>query len=430
MNKNLLLKMKDYLNNQKNKSKRNKIFIGLAMVVFAVTIYILMVPGITMEEVLICFDEEHEHTSECYGTDSDMEDITNLTNMIEELPTVEEMNSHINELSTEEEKIEYRDEIIATATTLYSKYLDLEVKGKAKISNIDKLLEYDEQGLIEVVKDTSNNVDTFNNTGSSTFILKDNSNKLDTVETADTSKFVQINLYDYFVTKNDATNINYKFLEVDGKYPGFFQSYGPNTTTITNNNLVGGYFNFSDMITVDRVGGIRDSDYKSRYLNTINEPMPSTQQALSGYIKNILGSDGYPAIANGNLSLKYLFSNEKESYAVKQNVDDNGNTVNINGLFQYDEKTGRYHFDSRNNFAQFDSSTDTFTIYKQKITPNFMQYPFGNFLPLNNIKTETTQASTINKKHFDDVIASAENKASTAGEMKVHYTNVAERMSE
>lgn len=423
MNKNLLLKFKDYLNNRKNNSRRNKIFICLAMVVFVVTIYILMVPGITMEEVLICFDEGHEHTSECYGTDSDMEDITNLINMIEELPTVDEMNNYISEFVTEVEKNEYRDEIIATATILYSNYLELEDKVKDKIYNIDKLLEYNEQGLIEVSENSISETGGFNN-NFSTFILKDNSSKLKTVTTADTANIVNINLYDYFTGASDGKGINDKFHE-DNRYPGFTSSAGPNTNTIT--SLKSGYFNFSDMITTDKLKvettGIEVKD-------TINAA--ARNRPLSGYIKNVLGNDGYPAIKSGDLSLKYLFSDD-ESYVLQQNVDSAGNTVNINGLFQYDSNSGRYYFDSRNNFAQFNSDTDTFSIYKQNITPNFMQYPFGNFLPLNNIKTQTTQVSTINRKYFEDNIASADAKAldqETYGDMTKYYGLVADRMGE
>lgn len=425
MNKNLLLKCKEYLNNQKNKSRRNKIFIGLSIVVFVITIYVLMVPGITMEEVLICLNSSHEHTTDCYGTASDKEDVINLTNMVEELPTVEDMNNNINNLTTDDEKNEYKDEIIATATILYSNYLTLDDKVKSKISNIDKLLKYNEQGLIELPDNSINNNEGFDNS-TSTFILKDNSSKLETVATADTSKFVQINLYDYFMKDSNGKSINDKFNnDSKHRYPAFFQSFGPGETTITSKNLANWRFNFGDMITVDRVGAIRDNDNQDKVKGTINQNMPETQQALSGYIKNTLGNDGYPAINDGNLSLKYLF-NSSDGYAKKQN------TENISRLFQYDEITGKYYFDSRSNFAQFDSNTNTFKVFKQKLTPNFMIYPFGNFLPLNNIETETTQASTINKTYFDNVINSARTKGNTTsyGSMRDHYKLVADRMSE
>ena len=54
MNKALLSKITNYLNEKKKKSKQQKIFITLASIVFIATIYILMKPAITMEEILIC----------------------------------------------------------------------------------------------------------------------------------------------------------------------------------------------------------------------------------------------------------------------------------------------------------------------------------------------------------------------------------------
>ena len=457
MNKSLLSKITNYLNNHKVKSRNNKIFITLASIVFITTILILMKPAITMEEVLICnLDEhkhlsecyeekficdeeqeenlnnescyekklihesdEHTHTSECYGTNTDMENINYLSNIIKELPTVYEMNKKIEDLSTEEEKEEYKDEVIATATNAYTYYLNLSNKVQSKITNIDKLLEYNEEGLIEILEDTTNQVVTFNNLDIKPILENDNSSNLETVETADTSNIININLYDYLTYDEETkTGINDKF-KTNNKYPGFHQSTGPYETKIT--KIYGPWFNFSDMITTDRLNRY---DKTMTIANTINAS--ANNQPLSGYIKETLGEDKYPAIKSGNLSLKYLFS-EDESYVKKQNVK------SINGLFQYNETTGLYSFDSRKNFAQFNKGLDTFTVYKQMITPNFMQYPFGNFLPLNDIKTEATQASTINRAKFEEYIDSARMKeadSNTYGGMTTHYGLVADRMEE
>lgn len=460
MNKSLLSKITNKLKDKKNKSIQQKIFITLAAIVFITTIYILMKPAITMEEVLICNIDEHTHTEECYEekficteeteenlnnescyektliheakehthtedcyvTTSDKEDIDYLTNIIEKLPTVDEMNNHIKELSTKEEQEEYREEIIATATNAYSYYLNLDEKVQTKITNIDKLLEYEEKDLIEIPKDSSNQVVTFNNSNDYSIepiLDNDNSSKLETVETADTSNIININLYDY-LTYDEATKkgINDNF-KTNNKYPGFHQSTGPYKTKIT--SLQGGWFNFSDMITTDR---LHRYDKTMEIANTINAA--ARNEPLSGYIKETLGEDNYPAIKDGNLSLKYLFSQD-EPYVKKQN------TNSINGLFQYNETTGLYSFDSRKNFAQFNKELDTFTVYKQNITPNFMQYPFGNFLPLNDIKTEATQASLINRAKFEEYIDSARKKeadSDTYGGMTTHYGLVADRMEE
>lgn len=455
MNKSLLSKMTNYLNNYKTKSRNKKIFITLASIVFITTLLTLMKPAITMEEVLICdLDEhnhtsecyeknficdeetdenlnnescyekklihdaeEHEHTSDCYGTDTDKENISYLSNIIKELPTVDELNKKIDELSTDEEKEEYKEEILNTATNAYSYYLKLSKKIQSKITNIDKLLEYNEEALLENTKEKTNQIVTFNNVAP--ILDNDNSSKLETVETADTSNIISINLYDYLTYDEETkTGVNDKF-KTNNKYPGFHQSTGPYTTKIT--SLKGGWFNFSDMITTDRLHRYSGT---MEIANTINA---STQnRPLSGYIKETLGNDKYPAVKSGNLSLKYLFS-EDEPYVKKQNVN------SINGLFQYNETTGLYSFDSRKNFAQFNKGIDTFTVYKQNITPNFMQYPFGNFLPLNDIKTEATQASTINRAKFEEYIDSARIKeadSDTYGGMITHYGLVADRMEE
>ena len=53
MNKDLLSKLTNNLKKRKEKSKRNKIFIVLALGVFLITVYTLMSPAITIEGTLI-----------------------------------------------------------------------------------------------------------------------------------------------------------------------------------------------------------------------------------------------------------------------------------------------------------------------------------------------------------------------------------------
>lgn len=107
----------------------------------------------------------------------------------------------------------------------------------------------------------------------------------------------------------------------------------------------------------------------------------------SGYdaIKHTL-YEGYPALKDGT-SLDYLFKDSE--YASKKNSN------SINGLFQKNNETGEYWYDSRKNHAYY--SNDEFTLYNQIITPNFILYPFGNFLPFNNITNpnEVTNVSSI-----------------------------------
>lgn len=89
--------------------------------------------------------------------------------------------------------------------------------------------------------------------------------------------------------------------------------------------------------------------------------------------------DGYPALKDGS-SLAWLFS---ENEAVRK-----VNTESIDGLFRQDSDTGTYSYNSRENHAQY--SDNMFTRYKAVITPNFIVYPFGNFLPFNDITDSST----------------------------------------
>ena len=80
----------------------------------------------------------------------------------------------------------------------------------------------------------------------------------------------------------------------------------------------------------------------------------------------------------------------RKTYAKKQNTD------NIDGLFQQYKISGEYFYNSRKNHAYY--SNNKFSVYDQIITPNFILYPFGNFLPFNSITNldNTTQVSKIN----------------------------------
>ncbi|MDO4330692.1 MAG: FctA domain-containing protein [Lachnospiraceae bacterium] len=83
------------------------------------------------------------------------------------------------------------------------------------------------------------------------------------------------------------------------------------------------------------------------------------------------------------------------------------NSKSVDGLFQYDEATGAYSFNSRTNFAQFDSRDDTFTLYDEIFTPNFIMYPFGNFMPFNDIVHDSKQVSQINEAYFKELMLQA-----------------------
>lgn len=213
---------------------------------------------------------------------------------------------------------------------------------------------------------------------------KDNSDKLTIVQGADTSKLIEINLYDYGTNINDLYNSNKNL-------PGYQQDNGT-TGTYGSFSLYG--FNFGNNITADLAAGHTNVTNQG---GTVNTTANKANSPIEGAMLPTL-KDGYPALADGT-SLDYLWTNN--TYATKKN------TQSINGLFIYHNDTGAYTFNSRENHAQFNSSSNTFTLYEQIISSNFIMYPFGNFLPFNDIVHQSTQASTIDKDWFNMIADSA-----------------------
>lgn len=223
---------------------------------------------------------------------------------------------------------------------------------------------------------------------------KTNSN-LNIVPGADTRDIIEINLYDYGRNINDLYNSN-------NKYPGFQQEGG--STDVGNSFSKWQSFNFGNNITADLAEGKANITNKG---GAINATTNGANSPISGAMKTTLGSDGYPALSDGT-SLGYLFSNS--TYATKKN------SQSINGLFLYHEDTGAYTFNSRENHAQFNAGSDTFTLYQQILTSNFMMYPFGNFLPFNDIVHLSAQTSTIDKAYLETIANSAQYKFNNSAE--------------
>ena len=214
---------------------------------------------------------------------------------------------------------------------------------------------------------------------------KDNSGKLDILPSADTSKLIELNLYDYDSGINTLYNSN-------KKYPGFQQEGGEASGSSLSAS------NFGNNVTEDRDAGINGLTNKGGDINKIAN---SANSPISGAMKGTL-VNGYPALADGT-SLSYLFSDS--TYATKQN------SKSINGLFQHNPVTGAYTFNSREDHAQFDPDSNTFTLYDQIITPNFTMYPFGNFLPFNDIVHDSAQVSTMDRNYLNTIRSSALCKA-------------------
>ena len=229
----------------------------------------------------------------------------------------------------------------------------------------------------------------YNSAGYGTVSFRNNSDKLDIVTGADTRELIEVNLYDY----NSSINTLYKS---NHKYPGFQQDQGSINVGSSFNRFQS--FNFGNNITADLSAGIAGVTNQGGQINTTTN---SANSPISGAMQPTLGTDGYPALADGT-SLKYLFSNS--AYAEKQNRN------SINGLFQYNKTTGAYTFNSRENHAQFNRANDTFTLYEQIISSNFMMYPFGNFLPSNDIVKLSAQTSTIDRAYLQTIANSAQYK--------------------
>lgn len=205
---------------------------------------------------------------------------------------------------------------------------------------------------------------------------KDNTELLTVVEGADTKELIEVNLYNY------GTNINDKY-NSDKKYPGFQQDNGTKSNYTTFSAFG---FNFGNNITEDLAAGQTGVTKNNGLNGTVDKANKPVSGAMLGTLK-----DGYPALSDGT-SLSYLF--EDNTYAEKKNK------TSINGLFIQDPVTGAYSFNSRKNHAQFNAADDTFTLYEQMITPNFMMYPFGNFMPFNDIVHHSQKLTLVTKDYL------------------------------
>ncbi len=226
---------------------------------------------------------------------------------------------------------------------------------------------------------------------------KDNSGQLHVVTAASTRDFIELNLYDYG-SGSTGRNINDKY-NADPAMPGFQQSGGTSNISSLDAFRGTGYMNFGDIITDDLADGtlVTLASQNPQGINvvqdTANSPISRFYEVMSPTLV-----DGYPALLNGS-GLGYLFG--AESYSKKMN------SQSVDGLFQYDAQTGSYYFNSRENFAQFNSANDTFTLYEEIFTPNFIMYPFGNFMPFNDIVHDSKQVSQINEDYFNELYLQA-----------------------
>lgn len=358
---------------------------------------------------LICGKEEHEHTETCFEDHG----VGRAIVAIDALPTYEEIQRTLDKYEAAEDydtMETWYAEVSRQVCEAYQYYWELTEAQKALVYNAEKLL------ALEVIW----SAETY---GTEKSIESDAPT---VAQSASTAEFVELNLYDY-TASSDVTGVNKNWgtdsVELKTTYPGFQWNGGAYfKTDSTYNRHKVDYIDFGNSIITDgtytgsrdegNVNGINKGRYdvtlrnsyytEPQYVHSLNSLDISNTygvnnrpigMSLASSIKNTsydvlqrtLGEDGYP-VTYTEKSLSYLFTNGDG--VTKQN------TTSIDGLFQKDEKTGAYYYNSRWNHAQY--SDNKFTLYNQIITPNFIVYPFGNFLPFNSI-TDSETATQVSK---------------------------------
>lgn len=120
------------------------------------------------------------------------------------------------------------------------------------------------------------------------------------------------------------------------------------------------------------IGGMGGTD--------INAWTGSGQGVRQEIVKQEL-SDGYPVLSGDDgESLKYLF--DPENTEQNHYVRPQANGEDVDGLFQYNEDTGYYEYDSRYNFATFDDGEDVFRLYDTGRFTEFNDRELGEGDPL------------------------------------------------
>ena len=312
------------------------------------------------------------------------ERVQKVIDLIDAMPSYDEVFAQLDvyyEADDAEGEETYYTAVVQQVGDVYFEYSILTDAEKEQVTNADKLLE------LEFI-------------WSQTILLDEiTSDTPKTVSSVSTKDFITLNLYDY------SSNINDKWKN-NNKWPGFqwnggayMTSYAFSRTRVDNidfgNSMITDYdygssgtsitngksSNSKDVVSNDNGRGLINGKGDT-YTNT-----PIGVSTGTDVMAGKLSSGGYPMLKEiSSDTLYWLF--QDGTYAKKKN------TQNIDGLFQKNEETGEYYYDCRDNHAQY--GNNKFTLYKQIITPNFIIYPFGNFLPLNDI-TNGSNATQVSK---------------------------------
>lgn len=434
---------------RRNKRWQNVVRVLSCIVVFCTT-YALILPAITLDEspscglaehqhdftcylaaeetdgepVLLCEKTEHLHSDACFVTSTDentvrvltaweQEKVDSVITLIDAMPDADAIYDALAAYEDAEDyagEEAYLTEVYAQIGDTYTVYRELGEVLQGYVTNADKLLALD---FIWSRVTLIDEIDSATPT---------------TVSSVSTRDFIELNLYDY------GSNINTMY-KSNNKYPGFQWNGGAYFSGTYDRHAVD-YIDFGNSLITDftygsystangqstnkqsignQGGAINALDVNNTY-GVTNRPIGmSLNSSISSTDKDVLsrtlGSDGYPALKD-NSSLSYLF--KSGTYATKKN------TVSIDGLFQQDSVSGEYYYNSRTNHAQY--SNNRFTLYKQIVTSNFLVYPFGNFLPFNDITngSNATQVSRI--KNIDDYIQGIINDLVYAGDYSSNTT--------
>lgn len=385
-------------------------------------------------------------------TEEERAQVDHVIALIDAMPSADEIDAKVEEFAAsgdEDGETAWLEQVYGQVAEAYYYYEQLGETLQAYVTNADKLLELEYIWSVTPYLTTD----------------KINSDSVYTVPYATTSEFVELNVFDYYGSYNTPAgmmDINNRWNTVDEEYPGYqwnagaypYRFYSNAKTSqdspfgwIANRNLVD-CIDFGNSLITDYV--ITDTLYvpdtsspasgdtyyykgdapKSKIavasstaangavnaivwgggLGNTDRPI-GLSSSFGASVAKELGSDGYPQLvesAKYGKSLKYLFYDDPVNnfvYADKKNV------ASVDGLFQQDAVSGAYYFDSRRNHAQYDDVNDRFVLYDQTVTPNFILYPFGNFLPFTDItnRNEVTQVQAFDynggvKDYFEKIL--------------------------
>ena len=382
---------------------------------------------------LTCEKTEHEHTSDCDGfyelSENDRNSIEYVIDLIEELPTYDEYEAKLAEYEDEGDfdgEEAYQTLVYELVQDAYRVYSYLDDNEKDYVHNADKLMEFEFIWSAMTLASDAGISWT----------------KPTITSTASTKDFIELNLYNY----NSKINTDYFWQDSDDRtkdnnLPGFQWNGGAYmNSTYTYDIQMVDFIDFGNSIVVDgeygssgtgtangkSINAVIPANVNKTNINkiesndtwgTTNRPIgmslnSSITDTSEDVLKRVLTPAGEIMTLDGSnngeegLRLGYLFNDASDAVTKV-------NTESVDGLFQYDDETGMYSYNSRLNHAQYDADdydkdgiTDEFIVFKEIITPNFIVYPFGNFLPFNKITSSSTstQVGSITSGLFDNFI--------------------------